>query len=542
MQCDIQLWKKLRELNASLVVLKEDILQQKIYRARSDSLSSASSGTDSFVSAEEYNDVIFTDTSENRVLSWINQSDFGGKEKGENVPGTVSVNYVPRSPTCSDPERNRKWIFRDHLHNSCISETLIKNCRILNSVANSVHTYLGSANDLQDVFYSYSLDPFLINLQKANMMKCTEETEIISRRDFTYYKSSLRLLGSVRMQSRIFEPSLTKWRPFALSQTPDSYIIVPPKAFSSIQPRPKLHRLANIFESGTLFLHTVTNDAKEVDDRDKTKIEEKENRENLEETGKSETSLSAEHVGNEPNLERSQSESDDETTGDCNGYKHDTKRVSEFDIYSFSSDFLEMEDGFITCRIMTPDMEQELKQAVLQQDEFEYLTIVDGRVTFAPHAKDTDNEESYFLGWLFENKEFENVDESFYINRLFEETDDQEIDENMDDFNLISCLLKDIQLESGTMSEEIINSYNESELFHDMDVDTVLPNHKCTDSFLASQLVNEEGDEKLLEDRDTKAHHLEDVALNTVASGLPQHLENEIEHQNNKYSCDQTDE
>ena len=427
MKSDIDLWKKLQELDTSLAVVK-----QNFDYACSDTLSSASSGTESFVSAEEYNDLIFSKADDDRVKLWIEKSDFRNDE-----------NHRPSSEAFSDIDisAGRKWHVQENLHKAYIIEQLVNSFKVSNSVSNRKENNKNShINYLQDLLNSYTLEPtIVVDSKQALTMKSMKEIEIISREDITYYKSSLRLLGSVRMQSRIFEPSLTKWRPFALSQTSDSFIIVPPSSFSSIQPRPKLHRLANVSERGQIYLKAFLN---ETHKRPEHKAEADDLNENIDDTDISEASSVTACKESEENTDSETylCQSSDLTCEEIKFKKKPSEESEEVEIDLFGSDFLELKDGFITCRILPADID-EMRQPLLDQDEFEYLKIDNGRVTFTPYEKDTDNGDTYFLGWLFENKDDD--EESFYIHKLFEEADDDgyEIKDNM---NIIGYLFKDV--------------------------------------------------------------------------------------------------
>ncbi|XP_060559539.1 uncharacterized protein LOC132719717 [Ruditapes philippinarum] len=414
MQSDIELWKKLQELDALLAAVKEDILPQNFGYACSGTLSSASSGTESFVSAEEYNDVIFSVPNENRVKIWIENSDFCNSDYTKNLPKDENDRFRSEAFSDIDLNTNTEWLVQENLHKSYIIDQLLNSFRISKSVSNKKEINKKcSINYLQGLLNSYLLGPTIfVDLKRPLIMKSMREIEISSREDITYYKSSLRLLGSIRMQSRIFEPSLTKWRPFALSQTSDSFIIVPPTSFSNIQPRPKLHRLASVSDSGRVYITTFLTDTEENPENNKLDANENCLKESLNNIDISKELLitackESDHTA------YSLAEVCD-VTNDNNETKSDTeKEASEVNVDVISSEFLELKDGFITCRILIPGTDEDLNPPLLDQDEFEYLIIDDGRVTFTPHERDADSGETYFLGWLFENKKGD--EETYYI-------------------------------------------------------------------------------------------------------------------------------
>lgn len=479
MQCDVQLWKQLIELYASISTLKDYFREKALIRESLTSLSSASSDTESFVSAEEYSEVCSLNVADDRVISWINQCNSGEKVTAENfeeVDDTFS--YRPRSRTCDDLfSGDTDW-------QGGIELSFLK-------------TYFSTAQ-LNNLYIDYNLlhgdisASVLARIPRPfGNMKSLEDIKIVSGTNFSYYKSSLRLLGSVRMRSRIFEPSLTKWRPFSVTEPSENYIIIPPRTFSNIQPRPKLRRLFDVFDKETAHavvenyehnnyyvkdlggtecliktgsrthsdnkektrtlntpvstgseeksenveqFYGALNDSHETDDEDqKCPVNTREVQEYSEKFWNKKLQLSDER-GDVEQVKSAWSGSRDQTESNI-----DSEDASYTEIV-FHHDFLEVKDGFITCRINSSH------QNAVEPDDFEYLVIVDGRVTFTPHISDGDNEESYYLGWLFENNESENDEESYYIHLLFNEIETANTKSNHNKES--SCM------QSSTVTEE----------------------------------------------------------------------------------------
>lgn len=459
MQCDVQLWKQLTELYASITLLKDNIKRETLYLESSSVSSSASSDTESFVSAEEYSEDNYSDYFQDRVLSWINQCDSDDTLSDDSAKEDKTVDrFTLRSQTYDEiPSGNRAdEPVKDFLFQTCFTAIPL-NTTIANVCSHS-------SSDLQDVLHLNRSAAILTGIFN---MKSLEETQIVSERNFGYYKTSLRLLGSVRMRSRIFQPHLTKWRPFALSQSADSFIIAPPTAYSNIQPRPKLHRVCEVFDK-TLFQNYEQNAQKHKSD---LQVGSMNQNEDTYKTAKDKISVSETAIGSVQKINRFNSglivaintekdlnsetkvreipesnvniceaemcvsvdierKSRSPSEGLDSDGTTDSENVSEKsfdDTDLFLPNFLEIKDGLIRCRIMSPNLEQELDRSIIDQDDFKYLMLVDGRVTFTPHTKDNDNEESYFLGWLFENNKTEDADDDlYYINFLFDETDKNE--------------------------------------------------------------------------------------------------------------------
>ncbi|KAL4235899.1 hypothetical protein ACF0H5_004289 [Mactra antiquata] len=419
LRCDVQLYKQLTELSQSVQQLKEDVKRQNNLRPRFNSLTTTSSTDGSFITAaddlEVKCDVLngresISDTSDERVISWINSC-------SRDVDNNVTENSIPDS---LKPEFHRLCsnVKNEQCYNHRCKElrSNLLRCQYQSNLHNTCDMLMHVLCNCTDKMIPNRSNQQLTDVEsKYNRKKMIQSSEIHQDKIFSSYKSSLRLLGSIRMQSRIFEPIHSKYKPFALFNTLENFVSGT-KPFLNIQPRPKLRRQNNILEPfeldiskhNTLLLADVTSKCNRLGSKNKDIF-----------SADEPTTVSdfAQDNGHMTSDEITCEDTDEaKETGESlirtdSGFSEESEAHtdSEFgenepetEMEAFIPEFLHLNDGLITCRIMSPGLEKELESRELEHDDFEFLVFIDGKVTFVPHDLDSDNEESYYLAWIFE--------------------------------------------------------------------------------------------------------------------------------------------